>query len=304
MVARNESPFIRKAIGSILAQDHKNLELILVDDGSTDQTEEVIYSIDDSRLRHYRNIKPAGLPASLNFAASIAKGRFLARQDADEYSCPSRLRKQIQVLVSRPEVNVVATSHFFMNDSFERVLDIPLPETGTYKNEHFVTAGPFFCHGSTMLRACAFQAVGGYDTDFLKAQDLDLWLRFSASTSKEKFFVIGETLYGRRIDATRLQSRNKQRLFRRAAIYKNQSQHRKMTLVLQKAKALRRKRFSETRLKALEHYLLALHSSKTGNLSKSWGSLFLGLRINPLEPRLLYLILLNIKISIYSKFSS
>lgn len=287
MAVRNEEKYVRRSIQSILTQVHKNLEVIIVDDASTDQTSEEIRSIDDKRVRSYKNPKNEGLAASLNSAAKLARGDFLARQDADEYSAPSRIARQLEVFQSNPDIGVVATSHFFMDNELTKILEVLLPTADAYSNQDFAEKGPRFCHGSVMIRRALLEKIGFYDERFLKAQDLDLWLRISSLGSKEMFYVINSPLYGRRIDAYRLQSRRAQKLFRCAALEKNRKNAQKARIYLDKGRAAKSKHISKRRILALDWYLKAMHFSSAGNFKESWISVLKGLRVAPWEPRLI-----------------
>jgi glycosyltransferase involved in cell wall biosynthesis len=97
MCAKNEEKYIASAIDSILQQSYKNLELVVIDDYSDDRTSEVVRSISDPRVRlHRKSSEARGLAASKNLGAELARGEFLAYQDADDFSHPERLELQLR----------------------------------------------------------------------------------------------------------------------------------------------------------------------------------------------------------------
>ena len=90
----NDEENIKKSIDSILTQSYKNIELLVIDDGSTDKTYEIISNINDSRLKIFRNKDNLGLTKCLNILIKKSKGQILARQDSDDISLQSRLQVQ------------------------------------------------------------------------------------------------------------------------------------------------------------------------------------------------------------------
>ena len=106
LAVRNGERTIGRAIESILAQSVAQLELIVIDDGSTDTTMDVVSGFADSRIRVLRT-EPKGLSAALRLGIAEAKSDIIARQDADDASYPMRLERQLEIFDRRPEVVVV-----------------------------------------------------------------------------------------------------------------------------------------------------------------------------------------------------
>ena len=94
----NDDENIKKSIDSILSQSYKNIELLVIDDGSTDQTYEILNDIKDSRLKIFRNKDNLGLTKCLNILIKKSQGQILARQDSDDISLPTRLEVQYNLL--------------------------------------------------------------------------------------------------------------------------------------------------------------------------------------------------------------
>ncbi|HEX3685178.1 MAG TPA: glycosyltransferase [Bryobacteraceae bacterium] len=173
----NAARFLGEAVESILAQSFEEFELIAADDGSTDESAEILerYARDDRRLRVFR-CAHEGLPAILNFGCAQAEGKYIARMDADDIALPSRFERQIEFLDKHPRVAILGTQ-------LERIR-----EDGTsmgftnHPLEHAQIAANMqkFCcihHPTVMMRTETVRALGGYREAFHGAEDHDLWLR-------------------------------------------------------------------------------------------------------------------------------
>src|SRR5215813_11586080 len=108
MSARDAAPYVRGAVESVLAQTAGDLELIVIDDGSSDATPEILASFGDSRLRVERRAG-AGLTRALNRALDLARAPLVARLDADDVALPERLGRQRQYLDAHPDVGLLGT---------------------------------------------------------------------------------------------------------------------------------------------------------------------------------------------------
>lgn len=180
MPVRNGEAWLGRSIGSILAQSYERLELIVVDDGSTDHSGEVAASTGDSRVIVMR--EPArGLTPSLNRAIARSRGPLIARMDADDVSRPDRLARQVAFLAERPEVGMVGTGCVETASTGEVVRIVRPPEDDETIRRLLIRANPFV-HASVVMRRTALERSGGYDETFIVAQDYDLWLRLSAVT--------------------------------------------------------------------------------------------------------------------------
>ena len=104
MPAYNASLYIKESIESMLNQSFSDFELLIINDGSKDNTSEVVKSIVDERIRLVENEQNLGLANTLNKGMKLAKGEYLARMDADDLSTPNRLQTQVDYLDSHPDV--------------------------------------------------------------------------------------------------------------------------------------------------------------------------------------------------------
>ena len=109
MPVYNGALYLREAIDSILSQTHTNLELIIINDGSNDNSEEIILSYEDNRIRYIINEKNSGICVTLNKGLDIAKGKYIARMDCDDISCPERLQMQIEYMEQNPSIGVLGS---------------------------------------------------------------------------------------------------------------------------------------------------------------------------------------------------
>jgi glycosyltransferase involved in cell wall biosynthesis len=170
----NAGSFLQPAIESVLTQSYRNLELIVVDDGSTDGATDGLAEHPDERVVYVRNEVNIGAAQSRNRAIELARGHFIAIQDADDLSTRTRLADSLSLFDSEPDVCVVYGNHVFI-DMHDRAQGCTvLPETHQGAALGFRSSQPFG-HGSVMVRrACVIQA-GGYDSAFEPAEDYALF---------------------------------------------------------------------------------------------------------------------------------
>ncbi|WP_181357614.1 glycosyltransferase [Stenomitos frigidus] len=182
MPSYNASAFIAEAIESILNQTFQELELIIVDDGSIDDTVEIIqrHRYRDQRLRLIQ-IQHGGICQALNTGIKASKYGWIARMDADDIAVPTRLEKQMKAAIANPNV-VVWGSYVHHLSLTGEVLSLqrqgPLTEHEFYSLKE---AGeiPFVIHPTMFYKKDALLAVGGYDSQIALAQDLDLLSRLT-----------------------------------------------------------------------------------------------------------------------------
>jgi glycosyltransferase involved in cell wall biosynthesis len=145
----NEAPRLLDMIKSVFAQTFTDWELILLDDGSTDNSLELARSIDDPRVKVFSNGKNIGRPASLNKITSLARGKYIARMDADDMCGPTRIEKQVRLIESDPKLDVVGTGICYLNRDNKpvghRILKTQHDEICKYPER---TIG--LCHGSIL----------------------------------------------------------------------------------------------------------------------------------------------------------
>lgn len=181
----NGELYLREAIESILGQTYTDFELIIMNDGSTDNSEQVVKAFHDSRIV-YRKQTNQGLGATLNNAIRISRGEYLARQDADDYSYPDRFEKQIAFLERRPDCGVVGTwAKTIDSEVKKRIWNKPPPHkqppSESFAMKYVMLFDSPFVHSSVMIRKLVFDKVGLYSTGspLLFPEDYDLWSRIA-----------------------------------------------------------------------------------------------------------------------------
>jgi glycosyltransferase involved in cell wall biosynthesis len=176
---RNGAGDLPKAIETILTQTFTDFELIVINDGSTDGTAAVLDAIRDPRL-HVVHQENAGLSRALNRGISLARGRYIARQDHDDWARPTRLEKQVAFMEANPDFALLGTcAEIWIGDEPSgRVHDFPT-EDAVLRFE-LLFHNPFV-HSSVMMRKSALEAVGGYTTDPARQppEDYELWSRLA-----------------------------------------------------------------------------------------------------------------------------
>ncbi len=172
LCVRDGERFISRAVDSVLAQTMDALELLVVDDGSTDGTAALLEQVDDSRLRIVRNTSPLGPFVSANRALTSAKGRFIARLDADDVCAPNRLARQLEEFERRPSLQLLGSACRRI-DAHGAVLGLQRVPRGPDVLLRAVLQPPFV-HSSTMWRATAGLS---YAADLQVGGDCELWSR-------------------------------------------------------------------------------------------------------------------------------
>ncbi|WP_425146788.1 glycosyltransferase family 2 protein [Deinococcus sp.] len=171
----NNAPYLRAAVGSVLAQTYSDFELIVIDDASSDETAGLLGELaaQDKRIRVLTNPRPLGIERSLNLALEQAQAALIARMDGDDLCLPPRLERQVAALASQPQVVALGCQVQTFGDVQMRY-DYPL--TAPEARAHSVFAVPL-CHPATLMRRGALEAVGGYPLDAPFAEDYALWAR-------------------------------------------------------------------------------------------------------------------------------
>lgn len=193
--ALNSAPTLDLAVRSILTQSYDNWELLLVDDGSTDDTLERMRSYRDPRIRILADGDSLGLASRLNQAIDAAGGSLFARMDADDIAYPNRLAKQVRYLIEHPEIDLLATGALVVDGALRpRGL---FPRSGDVHEEICAhpTSGFYFVHPTWMGRVEWFRK-HRYRGALSKAEDQELLLR---TYRESRFARLPEVLLGYRM---------------------------------------------------------------------------------------------------------
>lgn len=180
MSVYNSEKYLAQALRSILTQTYRDFEFLIVDDGSTDMSAEILMEVaeQDRRIKIITNPTNIGLTASLNKALRAARGALIGRMDADDIALPERFMEQITFLESHHDVGVVGTAYEFIDAAGNSMgKKSVLTESNELRNA-LIRSNPFL-HSSVMIRKDLLDRVHGYDERYSKAQDYDLWMRLS-----------------------------------------------------------------------------------------------------------------------------
>ena len=180
MAVYNGAPTVVHAVTSVLSQTAGDLELIVVDDGSTDATPDLLNGVRDARLRVTRQAR-AGLTPALNAGLALARAPLVARLDADDVALPERFARQRGFLERVPDVGLVGTAAREVDGHGALVRIVRPPEDDGALRRALIRANPFV-HSSVMMRRALVERVGGYDETLPVAQDYDLWMRLARVT--------------------------------------------------------------------------------------------------------------------------
>ncbi len=191
--AYNCEKYIEESINSILNQTYKNIEILLVDDNSTDNTVKKIKKVIQGKknVKFIQNTKNLGLTKNLNKLIEISNGEYIARMDADDVSDLTRIEKQVQYLINNPKITIIGSFGKYINErnELEEYKKMPI------SNDEIVKIMPKvnpIIHPSVMYRKNEIVRIGMYDERFKKVQDYDLWFR--AMSNNLKFYNIPEAL--------------------------------------------------------------------------------------------------------------
>jgi O-antigen biosynthesis protein len=199
--AYNNALTLRRAIDSMLQQRIHDLELIVVDDGSTDATPELVSEVEDARLRHLR-LDHVGISRSLNAGLRAASAPVVAIQDADDWSEPERLERQLAVLDADPEVAVVGCRMREVDEHGSYLAPRTSFRAGDVRDV-LMRFNPI-PNSCAAFRKEVVLELGGYDPRYLYAMDYDLWLRVA---ERHKLVTIDETLATRQMSSLNVAAR-------------------------------------------------------------------------------------------------
>ena len=186
---RDGERYLREALDSLL-DESGDFELVVVDDGSTDATPEILRSYPDHRLRVVRQGRE-GLVAALNRGLRETRGATVVRMDADDVSLPSRVERQQAVLDADERIGLVGCGIETIDGEGRATGSWLLPEDDAALRRRLLLRNPF-AHGSVAIRRAALGAAGGYRSDYGANEDYDLWRRIAREW---RLAAVPEVLY-------------------------------------------------------------------------------------------------------------
>lgn len=181
MPVYNGETYLKQAIESILNQTFKDFEFLIINDGSTDKSVEIIESYHNPRIRLIHNKKNLGVVASLNKGIELTQGEYIARMDCDDISLPQRFEKQVIFMENHPEIGVCGTA-FKIIDQKGNLISLNKFPVGPWLIKWLLH---FFCplaHPTVIMRTSLVKRAGGYNIRAIHCEDYDLWIRLSSIT--------------------------------------------------------------------------------------------------------------------------
>lgn len=174
----NGEAYLREAVDSVLRQTYPDFELLVIDDGSTDGTPDILRSYEDPRLRVVRNEVNQGLARTLNRGLQLARGEYVARQDADDVWEPELLAVQVAFLDRNPDIAMVgcAFREIDQHGTPGRTRTLPCSPDEIHWDLHFHNT---FIHSGVTIRREVLLRAGGYNENCAYGEDYELWLRLA-----------------------------------------------------------------------------------------------------------------------------
>lgn len=186
MPTYNCAPFIEGAIKSILNQTFKEFEFLIIDDGSSDETPEIVSRFEDSRIKYFLR-KHYGFSNAANFGLNLANNEYVARMDADDLALPERLQVQVDFLNKQPEYDVVSCWYaIFSKQNISYVVKTPILHNQIIDR---LALHCDICHPGVIFPKSKILSSDGYMDN--TREDYDLWLRLK---DKVKFYNIPKVL--------------------------------------------------------------------------------------------------------------
>ncbi len=194
----NVGELLLDCVKSILAQTEQQWELLLVDDGSTDNSLKIARSIDHPRIRVISDGCNRGLSVRLNQIATLARGEFIARQDADDLMHPDRLKEQINYLENHPQIDAVGCPWFAI-DGAANIVGRSAGQSLDLRSASVLKRVPL-SHGTVLGRRAWFQRIP-YASHLRRSQDRDFWIR-AVLLENSQVAMLDEPRYFYRIPAS------------------------------------------------------------------------------------------------------
>ena len=182
----NHSLFVQECLRSVLQQEIEHLEILVTDDGSTDDTAAQVAALADDRIRLNAFPSNQGACTALNDAIRRSRGRYIAVLNSDDVFLPGKLRRQIDYLDAHPNIGAVFGWPHFIDDQGAPYLDPAHKDHSVFRQEnrtrhawlrYFFDHGNALCHPTALLRREVYQTVGLYDPRLAQVPDLDQWIR-------------------------------------------------------------------------------------------------------------------------------
>lgn len=203
----NCEKFLRPALNSIINQTYRNLEIIIINDGSTDKTVEIIKEFQkfDQRIVFIDNIQNKGLIFTLNKGIVCSQGKYIARMDSDDISLENRIEQQVNYMENNPDISVCGTNSYIIDEDGNIKGKSKLP-ISVSENFQFMAYSSTIYHPTVLMRSDIIKKEF-YNNDFIHAEDYELWCRLLYKKN-EKIVNLPEYLFKYRKVSTSVSSTN------------------------------------------------------------------------------------------------
>jgi glycosyltransferase involved in cell wall biosynthesis len=188
----NGAKYLRQSIDSCLNQTYKNIELIIVDDGSVDETSAIIKSYQDERVRCVRHAKNKRLPHALNTGFSMATGEYLTWTSDDNYYAEDAIESMVALLHTNKTIDFVYANYYAINDNGAMLQPTSVGPSESLKEYNCI--GPCF-----LYRRKVYEVLGGYNPEAFLAEDYEYWIRVFKRFRMQKLdkFIYWHRLHSR-----------------------------------------------------------------------------------------------------------
>ncbi|WP_375580219.1 glycosyltransferase [Marivirga tractuosa] len=198
MPAFNAGTYIKDSIESVLNQTFDNFELIIINDGSTDETESIIRLFEDKRIRYYSNEKNRGLFFTRNKGLSLSVGKYIAMLDSDDIAIQDRFEYQINFLENNPDTVLVGSSSIIIDENGFETGELYIQNAPSEAYSSIMLFNNYIIQSSIMCDRRIMQEFG-YRKEFPPAEDYDLWVRLA---KEYKIFSLKKPLVKYRIHSS------------------------------------------------------------------------------------------------------
>ncbi len=186
----NAISYLPKTLESVLNQTFTDFEVIIIDDGSSDNTQEWISNLVDPRIKTIRQTNQ-GVAVARNTGIAVALGDYIAFLDSDDLWKPTKLEQQVQCLEANPDVGLVNTWIENIDEQGNSLAIVPAPEAEGKVWSQIIEENVILCGSVPMIRRLCFESIGKFDPNLLSAEDWDMWIRLAANYA---FALIREPL--------------------------------------------------------------------------------------------------------------
>lgn len=196
MTVYNHQNYVKKAISSILSQSYKNFELIIINNGSSDNSEKIIKKFKDKRIKFFYFKKNIGRTKCLNFGLKKCKGVFISIQDSDDMSKKNKIKILLDELSKDKDLGIVASNYNIINEKNKIIKKVNITED-LYNNPKKLIFKNLIAHSTVMYKKKILRKVGNYPENFIYAQDYAFYLKI---INKFKIKLIRKNLANLRIN--------------------------------------------------------------------------------------------------------